>query len=258
MEANHPNGRAFCFEGGPHGCLLLHGFTGTPGHMRYLGEGLRDAGYSVSAPMLPGHGETLEAMSKSNWAQWLGCARNNFVSLAARCDRVSVIGLSMGGALALILAEEYPVASVSCLSAAIRLRSRFSWAGGLIAPLRPYSDWAADERSAEGRGILLEYDVGYRGMPLSKVRDLKRIMRLAERNLFAVVAPALVIQPERDETVDPKGANVIMGSISSRDKQLIWLGESGHVCTIGCEREQVLYSVLKHLHNVDATKSLAI
>ena len=93
MNADSANGRPFTFAGGLHGCLLLHGFTGTPGHMRYLGERLRDEGYAVSAPLLPGHGETLAAMRASNWRQWLTAARMALCELRERCEIVSVIGL---------------------------------------------------------------------------------------------------------------------------------------------------------------------
>ncbi len=258
MDAKDPIGRAFFLRGGPHGCLLLHGFTGTAGHVRWLGQKLNDSGYTVSAPLLPGHGETLTAMRESNWRQWLAAARTSYVDLRKQCEQVSVMGLSMGGALALILAEEYPVDSLVCMSAALRIRMRFGRLAPLMALVSPYRNWDGAEPRPKRRDFLYEYDCGYEGLPVAKVRDLLRVMHRAERNLFAVVAPALIIQPVHDQTVNPRSADIIFQGISSKQKQLVRLPESSHMCTLDCDREQLLYSVLKHLRHTDATKPLAL
>ncbi len=249
--------KSFHFPGGRHGCLLLHGFTGSPGHVRYIGEKLANAGYTAFAPLLPGHGATLEQMRASNWLLWLDEARRGYQRLKAECDVVSVIGLSMGGTLALILAEEYPVDALVTLSAAIRLRARHTWAAPALALFRPYQRWEGEGPRPVKTDFLHAYDWGYEGMPVGKVGDLRKLIRIAERNLFAVVAPALIIQPERDETVHPDSARIIYGGIGSQDKELVMLGESSHVCTLDLERDRVLSLILKHLRHIDDTKSLA-
>ncbi len=249
--------KSFYFPGSRHGCLLLHGFTSSPGHMRYIGQKLADAGYTAFAPTLPGHAATLEALCASNWLMWLDEARRGYQRLKAECDLVSVIGLSMGGTLALILAEEYPVDAVVTLAAAIKLRARFTWAAPALALIRPYQRWEGEGARATRTDFLREYDCGYEGMPIAKVRDLRKLIRIAERNLFAVVAPALIIQPEKDETVDPMSAQIILKGINSAEKQLVTLSESGHVCTLDLERDRVLSLILKHLRHIDDTKPLA-
>lgn len=249
--------KSFHFPGGHHGCLLLHGFTGSPGHMRYIGEKLANEGYAVFAPLLPGHGATLEQMRASNWLMWLDEARRGYQRLKAECDTVSVIGLSMGGTLALILAEEYPVDSLVCLSAAIRLQAKYTWAAPALGLIRPYQRWEGEGPRPVKTDFLHEYDCGYEGMPVAKVGDLRKLIRIAERNLFAVVAPALIIQPEQDQTVDPRSAQVILKGISSERKELVTLKESSHVCTLDLERDRVLSLILKHLRHIDDTKPLA-
>lgn len=253
VDLKHEYGRAFEFPGGKHGCLLIHGFTGTPGQMRFIGERLRDEGYWVLAPLLPGHGATLEQMNASNWHEWLNTARTSYQQLREKCETVSVIGLSMGGALALIIAEEYPVDSLVCLSAAIKTRQRFTGFARLAALFQPIKRWEPHDWEAD-RDFMTEYDFGYDGIPVAKVYDLRKLSRLAERNLFAVVAPTLVIQPDLDETVDPISARIIMKGIRSDRKELAVLDKSSHVCTLDLEREQVMSLILKHLRHIDATK----
>ena len=79
IDARHPAGQPFFYEGNDTGVLLIHGFTGTCGQMRPLGEALRGAGYTVMAPLLPGHGTSLEDMSRTSGGDWLHCVRDAYV-----------------------------------------------------------------------------------------------------------------------------------------------------------------------------------
>ncbi len=97
----------FDFKGGPIGVLLVHGFTGTPQSLRPWGTRLAEAGYSVSCPRLPGHGTVLTDMNATRWPDWYGAAERAFAQLRSSCSEVFVAGLSMGGTLAIRLAEEH-------------------------------------------------------------------------------------------------------------------------------------------------------
>src|SRR5579883_2952504 len=91
----------FFLKGNETGVLLSHGFTGTTQSVRYLGEALNRAGYTVSAPRLPGHGVSPAAMAKSTARDWIGAVEDGLGELRARCKRVFIGGLSMGGTLTL-------------------------------------------------------------------------------------------------------------------------------------------------------------
>ncbi len=96
--------------GGPHGALVLHGFTGSPVSMRPLAEAMADAGFAVEMPRLPGHGTAVADLVETGWDDWLTEADRTLTALQARCQggRVVVAGLSMGGALTAALAEGHP------------------------------------------------------------------------------------------------------------------------------------------------------
>ena len=96
--------------GGPHGVLVLHGFTGSPVSMRPLAEVFADAGFAVELPRLPGHGTAVEDMIETGWDDWLTEAERALAALQARVPdgKVVVAGLSMGGALTAALAEGHP------------------------------------------------------------------------------------------------------------------------------------------------------
>jgi carboxylesterase len=95
-------------DGGPHGVLVLHGFTGSPQSMRPLAEAFARAGFLVELPLLPGHGTSVEDMIETGWADWSATAEKAYVELAARADQVVIAGLSMGGALTGWLGGRHP------------------------------------------------------------------------------------------------------------------------------------------------------
>ena len=247
---------AFFLEAGEYGCLLMHGFTGTSAEMRPLGEALWKAGYTVSAPLLPGHGRSMEALMHTGWRDWLGEARKGYAALRERCEKVCVMGLSMGGLLALLLAEEFPVDALVCMSPPMKLKNCLSALAPVGALVHPNVRWVELEGPPAAR-VMEEYLLGYDGFPLKRVTDLRLLMARARRGLFSVVADTLVIQPERDETVRPQSARIILDGISSRRKRLISLKQSGHMCTIGPEHQEMESQIIAFLAAADE-KALAL
>ena len=90
------------------GVLVVHGFTGNPQSMRPLAEAFAGAGFTVSLPLLPGHGTQVEDMLPTRWTDWSAAAEDAYDRLAARTRAVVVAGLSMGGTLAAWLATRHP------------------------------------------------------------------------------------------------------------------------------------------------------
>jgi len=114
-----PEAEPFSAPGGPHGALVLHGFTGCPQSMRGLAQAFAGAGFAVELPRLPGHGTAIEDMLETSWADWSATAEAAYSELAERCDKVVVGGLSMGGTLTLWLAERHPeIAGIVLVNAA--------------------------------------------------------------------------------------------------------------------------------------------
>src|SRR4051812_2345004 len=98
----------FDLPGGPVGVLLCHGFTGTPQSLRDWGEHLAEAGFTVRCPLLPGHGTRWQDANASTEDDWYDELSQALDDLVGRCSTVVVAGLSMGGTLALRLAERRP------------------------------------------------------------------------------------------------------------------------------------------------------
>src|SRR5262249_31191155 len=108
---------AFEIGDGTVGVVCVHGFTGTPYEMRYLGDELARAGFAVHGLRLPGHGTSIADLDATTWSDWARAVELAFDTLATRCRRVAVVGQSLGGLLALHLAaHRRDVAGVAALA----------------------------------------------------------------------------------------------------------------------------------------------
>src|SRR5438270_619582 len=126
----------FRIRGGTRGCLLIHGFAGTPPEMRGVGEFLAARGYDVIGPLLAGHGLTPQAMALTRWPDWVRSAEGALASLRRDCRDVFVAGQSLGGTLALHLAATHPdvkgVITLGALTSPSFFRDwRITWIRGI-------------------------------------------------------------------------------------------------------------------------------
>ena len=239
----NPLCRPFDFPGSSqHGVLLVHGFTATPGTMLPLGKALAQCGFRVKGILLPGHGTNAEDMELRRWPEWLAAVQAGFDQLVSECGRVSVAGLSMGGTLALLLAQTRPVYRAAVLCAALRVRNRASRAARILWPVMRYHTQAPFSYDGE---FLAQYNACYDRTPVRSVAELNALMRHTLHGLKGVRCPLLVVRAGQDETVLPVSAEIIMNRAASTHKRLLTLMNSPHVCTLGPERER-LFAEIAH------------
>ena len=216
--------------GAPAASLCLHGLTGTPYEIRPLGEALAGRGIRAVGPALPGHNETPEALSRIAYTDWLAAARAKFCELRAEHAQVFLVGLSLGGLLALALAAEEEVDGIVVVGTPLRLSLSLRLVMPLLRMIRPFhrKRWGSDIREAAAR----QCHPGYAIMPMASVRQLQRLQRRVRGDLSRVTAPILVAHGARDATADPADARAILESVASRERELLMLPRSGHVVPV--------------------------
>ncbi|BCJ86939.1 alpha/beta hydrolase [Effusibacillus dendaii] len=233
--------QAFELDGGKTGVLLIHGFTGTPSEMRPLGEFLAENGFSVKAPLLAGHGTSPEDMIKTGMKDWIQSAGDAYFEFSRTCETVYVAGLSMGGLLALHLAARVPVKGVVSMCAPIFIFDRRAKLARWIAPFKKFSADSAYPDHIE------PYMAGYTRTPIRCVPELLGLIRKVKGELHEVQASALILQSEQDKTVKPESAKYIYEHIRSKQKEIRWYPNSGHILPVDHDKEQVFADILAFL-----------
>ena len=227
------------------GVLVVHGFGGTPAHLRMLATHLQNDGYTVHGPLLEGHGTSLEHMETTGRRDWLRSAEEGFARLSGECDRVHVFGFSMGGLLALSLAAQQRPASLTTLNTPIKLHDRRRPLARVMQYVQRFQLWEGDEAQPEGEAA--QYWVGYEGFSLKAAVQLLDLIRETKARLPDVTAPLLAIQSRVDETVRTVSAQIIMERTSSFRKELVWLERSPHNSLLYDERDLIHDKVLEHI-----------
>ncbi|MFO7538041.1 MAG: alpha/beta fold hydrolase [Chloroflexota bacterium] len=245
LQNPHLDGKPFFWEAGSTGVLLLHGLTATPAEVRLLAQDLHEAGHTVMAPLLPGHGTRPEELNEVRWRDWAWEVEQAYHLLATHCDRVFVGGESTGGVLALHLATNYAdIAGLLCYAPAIQLALPMSELVRLYvaAPLME----AIPKENVGGN----PYWQGYKVNPLWAVVELVRLGREVRRHLQQIRQPVLVIQGRHDATVDPAAGQIILEGVSSKIKELHWMEESGHIILLEEERDKITRLTLDFMNKV--------
>ena len=232
-------------EEGSHGALLLHGFGDTPQTLARLATKLHSGGYGVYVPLLPGHGRTMAAFRKSNADEWAEAARAAFRQVQSRHRSVSVVGLSMGGALAVALtAESRDVCALALIAPyvemprMIRAAAATHWLWGRFA-----GEISAQNPRSIRDPIEREKSLAYGSVTGSALYQLLKVVRRARKSLPDVKAPTLLIQSREDPRCTPEGAERAMKLLGAREKKLVWTEGAGHVITVDYGRERVYTEV---------------
>lgn len=234
----HENAKEFYFQGNGTGILLLHGFTGSPSEMRYLGEYLKDKGFSVKGVLLKGHGTTNKELKQTNHLDWIASCEQGYMELAKSCDEVFVVGFSMGGALALHLSQKYDVKGIICLATPIKLLNKQFYLARLYKHLGTVIK--NQLKLVKQKDLFV---VGYKPAPVKSIISFFQLIKIVKADLHKIEKPILIMQSYGDGTVNPSSANMIYNRIASTDKSIIFLHKSGHVITCDCEKEQVFEEV---------------
>ncbi len=242
LKNPHLPGEPFFWQGGPTGVLLIHGFTATTAEVRPLAKRLHARGYSVSGPLLPGHGTTPADANHYTWKDWVTTAEDAYRELSARCERVYVGGESTGGLLALHLAIHHPeVGGVLAYAPALELT--------LTRGDRLKAYLAAPFIAAVPKG-LSDDDIpwqGYWDTPLRALIQLLRFQKHVKRRLHQLRRPLLIVQGELDERVPPHVPETIARMVQSSLIEIHWMERSSHVVILDRELDQVAELTLQFI-----------
>jgi carboxylesterase len=231
-----PGAEAFSHHGNASGVLVLHGFTGNPSSMRPIAERAAAAGYSVELPRLPGHGTTVEDMMTTTWADWTKATEQAYDELAERCERVAVVGLSMGGGLAAYLTEER-TSVVGCVLINPLIKAP---APEMYDGLTALLDAGVESIESIGSDVKKEgvVESSYNATPLAPAKSLFEGVALVRQKLSQITVPVLLLTSREDHVVTPDNGDDLVSEVSG-SLERVWLENSYHVATIDNDQELV-------------------
>ncbi len=228
--------------------LLVHGFNDTPQSVAPLAHALHATGWTVVAPLLPGHGRDLPTMATASRAEsWLACVRDSYAGLRASHETVVLCGLSMGGALCTIVAAEHPEIPAVVLLAPylgtswrLDLQLLVLW---IAQPFTPYFAGSGGARSIHDR----EARARALGPGVNTARtltELRKIARAAEAVLPMVRTPTLYLQSLEDNRISPANAARHFAMLGSTVREQRWLTGCGHIITADYCKDEVARQVI--------------
>jgi len=201
-------------------------------------------GFSVRVPLLPGHGTRWRDLNTTVWQDWYAALDRSLDELSARCDRVAVAGLSMGGALALRLAASRPseVAAVVVVNPTVNIENRaLPWVKYLRHVLASTSGIAGDIKKP---GVS---EAGYDRTPLRALHSQTELWADTRRLLPHVKQPLLYFRSPEDHVVDDSSTAIIMENVDSDIAELRLLHDSYHVATLDNDAPQIFEESLQFL-----------
>lgn len=245
MKIKQP--QPFTFEGGKRAVLLLHGFTGHTADVRMMGRFLEKKGYTCHAPIYRGHGAPPEELIETDANQWWEDVQAAMDHLKeSGYDEIAVAGLSLGGVLGLKLAYSQPVKAVITMCSPMFFDNESQLTVGFRTFSKEYKQLEGKSKEVieeEVNSLMEQSD--------SMFTSLGNLITEVKNQVDHIYAPVLVVQARKDQMINMDSADYIYEHAESDLKDIKWYEESGHVITVGPEKEQLHQDVYEFLESLD-------
>jgi carboxylesterase len=248
----------FFLSGGRTGCLLIHGFTGTPKEMRWMGEYLnREFGFTCLGVRLNGHATRPKDMVRSRWTDWTASVEDGYNLLCGAADNIYLVGLSMGGVLSLLMSTRFVkhVKGVVTISAPYEIPNEHpAWQIRLLSYFKTY---IRKDKGEPGSGWFdmdaYKDHISYPLNPIRSAAELKILLEKMHAALPKVTVPVMLIHSKDDAYVLPENMEKIYaGLVNASDKTKLYVTGSGHVVTRDAARHQVFKAAGEFIHRVES------
>jgi len=212
-----------------HGIYLIHGFSSTTYEVKRLAEYLAQKGYYVQADNLPGHATSIEDCNLITHNEWLNFVEQKIATMYTKCDKVIVMGVSMGGVLALHLGSIFPLDGVVAAGAIFKFKNEFEVRVlvRLFHRLKTKSPKRKNFNSEELKLINHQF-YGYDYYPLVALNEMRKMIDKVKEQLYKISSPVLLIHSKIDKTAVFENYNIIKSLLKTSDLSSLVLEKTGH------------------------------
>lgn len=230
---------SFFLQGSSHGVLLIHGFTGSPAEMLLMGKYLNSKGLTVLGIRLAGHGTNENDLSRTTKEDWINSVIDGYSILKNCCDKISLVGHSMGGLLAIKIAsiKTFKIFRLVTLAAPIFIDESLNL--NLLPPREECINRFVRKRPRRLQNVPTAANLTYRLTPLISVHELVDVIKEVKKILPAVTSESLILHGKEDHTAAISSAEYIFKNIGSAQKEIKLIENMGHLLPLKEGRELI-------------------
>jgi carboxylesterase len=239
--------KPFTYGGGEKAVLLLHGFTGSTADVKFLGKYLQQRGYTCHAPLYKGHGMEPNKLIQTGPDDWWQDVVDGYQFLKAEgFEEIAVAGISLGGVFTLKLGMELPVKGIVSMCAPNKAKNRDDLYMRIRNYARIYKKFEGkDEEQINSELKELEQ------LPMPFLENLRQLIVDVGKKLDFITSPILVLQGCLDDPLYKESAQLIYHHVNTEEKRIKWYEQSGHIITLGKERETVYEDIVNFLDSLN-------
>jgi len=228
------------------GVLLIQGWSSTPYEFRRLGNYLNEAGYTVYAPLLKGHGTKPSDLKKASWEDWLSDVEIGYQKLKENCSEIHVGGTSIGANLSILFAaKEKNISSLILMATPYKL----NWEKtiGFLSFFLRFFYFRKIYFPSLGSSKTITRRVSYRTFPVSNIFEVLRVVKNSRKKLEKIKQPCFILQSRSDKVIDKKSMEIIFEKISSKIKRKKYIEKNYHTFVSDIENENVFEDILNFI-----------
>ena len=209
------------------GIYMIHGFSSTTYEVLKLAKYLKNKNYHVVANNLPGHGTSIEDCNRVKYTDWLEFSKMHIAKLASQCDKIYIVGCSMGALVSLYLASMFPVNGVIIGGVVVKFHKSF-----LINYINPFlcKLLKKSKKEANYSNEVLQkiYFYGYEYYPLVALNEFRKMIKHMENKYENIKCPMLIFHSTNDEVSSEENFNYVNSKINTKIKETVILNQAHH------------------------------
>ena len=231
------------------GIYIIHGFTNTTYEVKKISQYLSKKGHHVVAENLPGHGTHVEECNRVKYHDWISAVKEGVAKLSTTCDKIHIIGISMGGVLAMHISTLFPTASIIIVAPVLQFKNEFK-VRVLVPLLNKLIPLTAKASQYDTPNTMKFY--GYTHYPNKALNEMRKLTNIVRKKLYNVTTPTLMIFSKSDKTCIMDNYDIIKNGLGSTVKESLILNNLSHVMlddTNDLDEHKILYTTINQFIN---------
>ncbi|MFO7896052.1 MAG: alpha/beta fold hydrolase [Candidatus Cloacimonadales bacterium] len=223
--------------------LVIHGFTSTTSSMLPIAHYFADQGLNVELPTLSGHGSKWQDLNEVSYLDWVEDLERAYQKLQKRAEEIYLCGLSLGGGLALYLANKHPeISGLILINHACVFTDPSLWFVPIIKKFLPSVKAIASDIADPS-----QKEIAYARTPTAGVHEMLKMLKIVRQNLAQIHTPTLIFKSRQDHVIPIKSAIFTYNKLPNPTNKLLWLDRSYHVATLDYDQNFICEKSLEFI-----------